>query len=140
MRVKLLLLLIVCLMCSGCVAHQTGYKSYVAPDMPMFDMESSSADIAKALIVAYPPGRTMLDLGVGNDAVFGQALENALRGQGFKLGNDAVALKLTYRLDRLFDEAACYLTVNLSDGWIYSRTYMVNGNAAEPVAALKGRK
>ena len=51
-----------------------GHKSYVAPDMPVFDMESASLDIAKALIVAYPTGRTMLDVGVGNDAAFSQAL------------------------------------------------------------------
>ena len=140
MRVKSILLLIMCLVFTGCVAHQAGLKSYVAPDMPAFDMAGTAHDVAESLIVAYPPGMTMLNVNVGNEAAFSQALENALHAQGFKLGNDAVALKLTYRIDRLFEEAACYLTVNLSDGWIYSRAYAVKGNTAEPVTALKGRK
>ena len=140
MRVKSILLLIMCLALTGCVTHQAGLKSYVAPDLPVFDMASAAHDVAEALSVAYPPGMTMLALEQGNGNAFNQALENALRSRGFKLGHDSVALKLTYRIDRLFEEAACYLTVNLSDGWIYSRAYAIKGNTAEPVTTLKGRQ
>lgn len=140
MRAKLFTLLVLCFLLTGCVANQYGAKSYVAPDLPPFDMASTAQDITEALSVVYPPGHTMLNVVTGNDTAFSQTLENALRAKGFKFGNETVALKLTYRIDRLFEEAACYLTVNLVDGWIYSRTYAVKGNGLTPATALKGRK
>lgn len=141
---KFLSILFLCLFTlTGCVAHNLNQKSYLAPDMPPFSAEDAAVDIAAALSYVYPPGQTTLALAVGDNA-FNQALENTLRAKGFTIvpvnGGHNNALKLFYRIDRLVEESGCYMTVTLSDGYIYSRIYKLNNGVCSPVSALHGRK
>lgn len=141
---KIISILFLCLFAlTGCVAHNLNQKSYLAPDMPPFSAEDAAVDIATALSYVYPPGQTSLSLAMGDNA-FNQALEDRLRAKGFKIvpekdGHNG-ALKLFYRIDRLVEESGCYLTVTLSDGYIYSRIYRLNNGVFSPVSALSGRK
>lgn len=143
---KIFLMLALCLFTlTGCAAHNSGSKSYLAPDMPKFSLEDVAEDIAGALVFNYPPGHTTFALTAGNNA-FNQALENKLRAKGFKVAaavnNGAAqdALRLTYTLDLLVEESGCYLTVVLSDGYVYSRVYQVRNGKYIPAPALSGRK
>lgn len=142
-RTLLLILIIGLSTMTGCVAHNYGQKSYLAPDMPQFPIAEAATDIAEALAFNYPPGHTTLAL-VNSDNAFNQVLENKLRANGFKIesgqNGQSGAITLLYKIDRLVEESGCYLTVTLSDGFIYSRIYKVDKNACIPVSALSGRK
>lgn len=143
MQKLFLLLLLSLFMLTGCVAHNYNQKSYLAPDMPQFSVDDAAMDIAKALSFTYPPGQTTLALAAG-DHTFNQALENKLRALGFKIVPEMVGkangLVLQYKIDRLVEESGCYLTVTLSDGFIYSRIYQLNSKNCIPASALSGRK
>lgn len=139
-----MLILVLCLFAlTGCVAHNYNQKSYLAPDMPQFSVEDATSDIADAMSFAYPPGQTTLTLATG-DQSFNQSLENKLRAKGFKVETETAgsseARKLFYKIDRLVEESGCYLTVNLSDGFVFSRIYQLKKDSCIPASAASGRK
>lgn len=144
MRVKILSILLLSLLAlTGCAAHNPNLKSYFSPDMPQFSVADAAADVVDVLASAYPPGQTTLALASG-DSLFDQDLEDKLRARGFKIITEKDpadnTLELLYKVDRLFSESSCYLTVTLSDGFIYSRLYKLDGDKCLPVSTLHGRK
>lgn len=100
-KLFLLSCLLVCL--SGCVATQGG-RSYLPPEFANAELAGMAADISSVLSGVYPAGQTSLSL-EPLTTPFHQALENALRGKGFKVyetgpespHNDVLALTYVIR-------------------------------------------
>lgn len=128
---------------TGCVAHNANIKSYAAPDLPEFSFTQAAQETAAVLVQVYPPAFTTIILSDG-DAELNQLIENELRAQGFNIGGqqdkDNGAIELKYRIDRLFEERACYLNISLSDGFTYSRAYSVKAGTVNPISTVQGRK
>lgn len=129
--------LLVCLaLCSGCAARQGG--SFCGQGLQAEQETVMASDAVSRLLEVYPPGLTTLHLVPAERGSFGEALEQGLRARGFRLEPAASAgvLVLSYTLDAIREEpAAWYLHMALSDGFAFSRVYIL-GERTAPEAGL----
>lgn len=138
----LLCLLLVCL--TGCVTTQGG-RSYLPPDFTNEEFSGMAAEISTVLSGVYPAGQTSLSL-EPLTTPFHQALDNALRGKGFKIFETGPemphkdVLALTYVIDHVSGENGIYVQIRLSDGFIFSRYYTATDKGYMPGVPLQGTK
>lgn len=136
MRGFLLILMLFCVLASGCASRGLSGSFYgdVSGEAPAL----MAADTVDYLTSLYPPGRTTLRIAAAKkaDNAFAAALENGLRQAGFSLlaadaASSADCITIAYTLDVLTDapeqEAAFYLQLRFSDGKAVNRAYTANG-------------
>lgn len=134
MRGATLILMLFCLLASGCASRGLSGSFYgdVSGEAPAL----MAADAVDYLTTLYPPGRTTLRIAAAKkaDNAFAAALENGLRQVGFSLlppdGSSTPAedcITVAYTLDVLEQNAAFYLQLRFSDGKAVSRAYAASG-------------
>lgn len=137
----LMLSILVALVVSGCAGggKSGSLKSFLAKNVPSASFLPVAEDLAEALAVSYPPGRTSIYLKQSEEGdKLGPALETSLRKRGFTLAAETGPKILTaaYVLDRL-DDGLWYSKLTVSSGLIIARIYRENGQNLEPDAATK---
>ena len=132
MRGVILILMLFCVLASGCASRGLSGSFYgdVSGEAPAL----MAADTVDYLTGLYPPGRTTLRIAAAKkaDNAFAAALENGLRQAGFSLlaadaAPSADCITVAYTLDVLEQEAAFYLQLRFSDGKAVNRAYTANG-------------
>lgn len=136
MRGAILILMLFCVLASGCASRGLSGSFYgeVSGEAPAL----MAADTVDYLTSLYPPGRTTLRIAAAKkaDNAFAAALENGLRQAGFSLlaadnVPSADCITIAYTLDVLTDapeqETAFYLQLRFSDGKAVNRAYTANG-------------
>jgi LysM repeat protein len=123
----------------GCVYRSMGTYDGVSAGYP-----SESARLAhmaaSEMSRRYPAGHTALVLSAV-PGKFAVEFEDALRGRGFTVrqpGSPANVgdIGVSYTLDTVGDEPACYLRVSMSDGESFGFTGMLRPEPASPVPSL----
>ncbi len=130
-------ILLLCLaLCSGCAARHGG--SFCGQGLQAEQEKVMASDAISRLLDVYPPGLTTLHLVPAQRGSFGELLEQGLRARGFRLEPAAGAdvVELSYTLDAIREEpAAWYLHMALSDGFAFSRVYIL-GERTTPEAGV----
>ncbi len=130
-------ILVLCLaLCSGCAARHGG--SFCGQGLQAEQETVMASDAVSRLLEVYPPGLTALHLVPAGHGSFGERLEHGLRARGFRLepaAGDGV-VDLRYTLDAIREEpTAWYLHMVLSDGFAFSRVYIL-GERTAPEAGV----
>jgi len=132
-----LILAVTLALTSGCATGSGRHlKSYTADSFPVEFGTGLVQDVVDRIYSAYPPGQTEIFL-TGKDD-FALALEEGLRNRGYALvpeGGEG-CLSLAWTVARLDENGHWFLTVNLSDGYRFSRVYRDSGQAMVPVGGL----
>ena len=123
---------------NGCVARSTsvgGLTTYdgVSREHPG-DARSLAEQAARELSRRYPPGHTSLSL-LSAPGAFSEVLETALRRQGFAVAGpeQSADVRVSYTLDAIQGEPACYLQVKTSDGGSFGYVRELTNEPGMPV-------
>lgn len=140
------MLIALALMLTGCASTGYNSKSYMPSDFTFVSYDQMAIDVVATLKEVYPPGKTTI--GFKKDlTLFDEALESNLRAAGFKIYTLEEStesplkgvLSLLYTIDHLPEEKGFYMTIRLSDGYVFTRLYEATSSGYVPSVATQNK-